>query len=110
MPFRNRLGLLTISAVLCSAAFAPFGQFYFAWIGLVPWLLALRGVRTMRGAFAVGWLGGAIFFAITMHWLWRSTIPGTIGVTCYLSRFWGFAATVIVGARLLEPTRLALAS
>ena len=104
MPFRSRLGLLAASAVLCSAAFAPFGQFYLAWFGLVPWLLALRGVPTMRGAYALGWLGGVLFFGITMHWLWRATIPGTIGVTCYLSLFWGFAAAVIVGARLLDPS------
>jgi apolipoprotein N-acyltransferase len=104
MTFRSRLGLLAATALLCSAAVAPFGQFYLAWIGLAPWLLALRDVRSMRRAFAVGWLGGVIFFGITMHWLWRATIPGTIGVSCYLALFWGFAAAVMIGSGLLDPS------
>ena len=41
IPFLHRIGFLAAASVLCSASFAPIGQFYLAWIGLVPWLVVV---------------------------------------------------------------------
>ncbi|WP_428940468.1 apolipoprotein N-acyltransferase [Fontivita pretiosa] len=99
----RRMALLVASALLLFAALAPVGQFYLAWIGLVPWLVAVRPARTVRAAFGWGWLGGAAFFAFSLGWLWRATIPGTIGLVLYLALFWGMAGALMHLGRLLQP-------
>ncbi|HWP40482.1 MAG TPA: apolipoprotein N-acyltransferase [Tepidisphaeraceae bacterium] len=99
----RRLALLVVSALLLFAALAPLGQFHLAWIGLVPWLGAVRPARSVRAAFVWGWLGGAVFFLLSLGWLWRATIPGTIGLIVYLALFWGLAAALMHRGRLLHP-------
>lgn len=103
----RRVLLLAGYAVLMSAAYAPFGQFYLAWAALVPWLVSIRDARTLRAAFFWGWLGGAGFYALSLSWLWRATIPGTIGLACYLSLFHGLAASIMRSTGLLDPRRTA---
>jgi apolipoprotein N-acyltransferase len=101
MPIR--FGFLILSALLLAASFAPYEQFYLAWIGLVPWLLAVRRAKSWPRAFGWGWLGGAFFFGLNLVWLARATIPGAIGLTFYLALFWGFVAAVIHLSGLLHP-------
>lgn len=90
-----RLGLLALAAGLLSFSFAPWNQFYLAWIGLVPWLIAVAPARSAVRAFAWGWLGGVCFFSANVMWLWRATVPGTIALVCYLALFWGFVAAMM---------------
>src|SRR5439155_930762 len=39
-----------------------------AWIGLVPLLVAARGLRP-GAAFRIGWLGGFVFYLATVYWV-----------------------------------------
>src|SRR5688500_6587367 len=57
------------SAVLLTLAFAPISQFYFAWFGLVPWLLYVRRAPSLRRAFLWSWAGGTLFFGLNIWWL-----------------------------------------
>jgi len=41
-----------------------------AWFALAPLLLVVRHV-TPRRAFWLGWLGGAVFWLLSLTWLWR---------------------------------------
>ncbi|MHB8511502.1 MAG: apolipoprotein N-acyltransferase [Actinomycetota bacterium] len=65
---RLRLPLAVLSGALLSLAFPPVDIRWFAFVGLIPLLLALRGAKVWEG----GLLGGAwaiTFFAITIHWV-----------------------------------------
>lgn len=110
MPNRSRwsvrAGLLILGIAMLSLAFAPLGQFYLAWLGLAPVMLAVAPARSGWRAFAWGMLAGWLFFLINMSWLWLVTGPGLFALTLYLSIFWGFSAVFI--RSLLAPNALIL--
>src|SRR5437879_5262373 len=54
----RKMLLIALSVLLLSAAFAPFKQFYLAWVGLVPMIFVVLASRSKKGAFFQGWLGG----------------------------------------------------
>jgi len=63
-----------LSSVLLILSFPDFGLWFLAWIGLVPLLLVIaRGPSPWR-AFALGWLGGTVFFYGSCYWLTYSII------------------------------------
>jgi apolipoprotein N-acyltransferase len=95
----GRIALLGLAAVLLTLSYAPYGQFYLAWLGLVPWLLVVRLSRTSLRAFGWGWVGALLFNLINFSWLWGATRTGMIGLACYLSLFWGLAAAMIARTR-----------
>jgi apolipoprotein N-acyltransferase len=99
----GRLSLLLLSVAMLTLAFAPFGQVYFAWVGLVPWLMVLRRVRSQWKAFLWFWLAGVIFFIANMWWLVYVTAPGMVALMAMLGAYWGVAAVLIRGLRLLDP-------
>lgn len=61
----KRLGLLALSTLLLSLSFAPYNQFYLAWIGLVPWLIVVLRARSIRAAALWGGVGGLMFNGIS---------------------------------------------
>ena len=97
----GKLGLILLTVVLLSLSFAPFAQFYLAWVGLVPWLMLVRSTRSQWAAFLWGWLAGALFFTANMWWLVYVTGPGMVALMVVLGLYWGMAAVLIRGARLL---------
>src|ERR1043165_2279798 len=74
---RKRL-LLLVCALLHFSAFAPFGQFYLAWIALVPWLLVVLASSSKKARFFWGWLGGTLVYLLLLIYLFRVTIPGAV--------------------------------
>ena len=99
----GKLTLLVLSAALLTASFAPIGQFYLAYVALVPWLIVVRHSRSALTAFLWGWVGGVIFFDANMWWLAYVTGPGLAALMAVLGLYWGAAAAIIRGTRLLEP-------
>src|SRR4051812_94625 len=83
-----KLALLLLSIALLTFSFAPFGQFYLAWVGLVPWLLVLRRVHSQRAAFLWSWLAGILFFTANMWWLAYVTGPGLVALMLLLGLYW----------------------
>ena len=63
-----RVGLAVASGLLLSAAFPSLDLEPLAWIGLVPLLVAARGLRP-AAAFRIGWLGGFVFYLATVYWV-----------------------------------------
>jgi apolipoprotein N-acyltransferase len=100
------IAMILITVLLLTLAFAPVGQFYLVWIGLVPWLLIVGDARSQRRAFLLSWLAGTLFFTANMWWMYAITIPGMIALMIYLGIYWGFAALLIRGARLLKPDEI----
>lgn len=101
----GRLGLLLLCVALLTAAFAPVGQFYFAWIGLVPWLLVVNGTRSNRSAFFWSWIGGTLFFIANMWWMAFVTVPGMIALMALLGLYWGAAGLIIRATGVLRLKR-----
>lgn len=102
----GKLLLMFVSAALLDLSFAPFNQFYLAYVALVPWLLVVRYSRSAKTAFFWGWVGGVIFFDANMWWLAYVTGPGLAALMAVLGLYWGAAAAIIRGTRLLEPKGL----
>lgn len=102
----QKLLLLMLSVVLLSLAFAPFKQFYLAWVGLVPWLVVVRRSRSAVTAFLWSWLLACGFFTANMWWLAYVTGPGMAALIAVLALYWGVAGGIVRGARLLEPGAL----
>jgi len=90
------LGLLTV--VLLSVAFAPTDAWFLAYVGLVPWLLALELAPTRRWALLCGWLSGLVFWAVSLYWLTWITLLGWGAGVAFLSLFWLVAAAVLRAA------------
>jgi apolipoprotein N-acyltransferase len=95
------VSLLVLCAIALSLSFAPIGQFYLAWIGLAPMLVIVARARSVRSAFLWAWLGGTIFFLLNLSYLLLVT-RGALLLPPYLALYWGLAAVVIRGGRLIE--------
>jgi apolipoprotein N-acyltransferase len=93
---------LLLTVVLLSLSFAPFAQFYLAWIALAPWLVLISRCKTQKSAFLWSWLAGTLFFLANMWWLIGVTAPGMIALTIYCGIYWALAALIIRGAKLLD--------
>lgn len=98
----GKLVLLLATVVLLDLAFAPFKQFYLAYVALVPWLIVVRHSRSAFTAFWWSWVGGVMFFAANMWWLAYVTGPGMAALFAVVALYWAVPGAIIRGTRLLE--------
>lgn len=91
------LVLTLCSAAAVAAAFPPWRWWPLAWVGLAPFLLAIRTGR-LRTALGLGWLWLVAFAAIGGTWFPR-------GVSTYYAQPWivGVAAFVLVTGTMGAP-------
>lgn len=101
-----KIGLIALSVLLLTLAFAPVGQFYLAWVGLVPWLVVLYHCKSQKAAFFWSWIAGTAFFTANMWWLWFVSGYGLIALMVYCGIWWAFAGLVIRGVGMVDPTRM----
>jgi apolipoprotein N-acyltransferase len=97
----GRLSVLllhALSAALLSASFAPFNYWYLAYVALVPWSLALLDEGRPRWGLLCSYLGGVLFWASNLYWLWWITLPGYFALVAYLSVYWLVGAWVVRAA------------
>jgi apolipoprotein N-acyltransferase len=80
-------------------SFPKANLYILAWIGLVPLLFAIDGLRP-RKAFVVSYICGVAFFLGTVYWLIHVTLPGMIIVVLYLAGYFGVFGLVFSGCRL----------
>ena len=67
--FGPALALSVFSGVLLALSFPHYGHFAFAWIALVPLLLALACTTSVKRAFALGFVTGTFHFTGTVYWI-----------------------------------------
>jgi len=89
--------LALLSGALLALSFPRYGHPAFAWIALVPLLVALRGRPRASRAFGLGLVSGLVYFVGTIYW------TGAV-----LQTFGGLAAPLAVLAMLLLAFYLAL--
>lgn len=63
-----RVGLSVLSGALLLLSFPFFDLWPLIWIGLVPLLIAIQGVRP-KGALFLGWICGAIYVSGMTYWI-----------------------------------------
>ena len=98
-----QIAALPIATILLlTLAFPPAGQFYLAWIGLVPWLVAVHAIRTNLRAFLVSWITGTLFFSANLWWLFYVTAPGMIALMLYCGFYFGVIALILRRTKLLD--------
>jgi len=80
--------LCLLSASLLLISFAPFDQWYLAYVALVPWGLAV--VAGERGRWTLLWayLAGVVFWLAGVYWLTWITLPGYLALVGYLGVYW----------------------
>ncbi len=110
-PWRpgTRSLLAAASGVLLSAAFPARDLEPLAWIGLVPLLVAARGLRP-GSAFRVGWLGGFVFYLATVYWVAYTITNYTavpfvvaVGILALMASVLAcYTAAFVAGVRWLE--------
>ena len=91
--------LMLLTSVLLTVSFVGWWiQLpHLAYFALAPWGLALGGAVSRRWAILWAWLGGLVFWAINLYWLWWITLPGYAAGVLYLSLYWLVAAIVLRG-------------
>ena len=85
----KRALLASLSAACLVLSFPGFNLYMLAWVGLVPLMFAIDGLKP-AGAFLVSYLCGFLFFLGTIYWLIHVTLPGMIIVVMYLALYFGF--------------------
>ncbi|MFZ3072326.1 MAG: apolipoprotein N-acyltransferase [Thermodesulfobacteriota bacterium] len=94
-----------LAAILCIAAFEPFGIWPFGLIGLIPLFFALEKLSPKK-AFIAGWVYGFVFFVGTVYWVVHSMyvyggVPFAVSVAvmfllaAYLALFPAFFAFIL---------------
>lgn len=87
-PGRRDLAYAAASGLVLGAAFLPGVPGLVAWVAFVPLLLALERSVTAgraRSWFALGFVGGVVFFLLGMHWIaLLNDVALTIGWLKYL--------------------------
>jgi apolipoprotein N-acyltransferase len=99
----SKAGLLALSVILLSLSFAPYKQFYLAWIGLVPMLIVISQTRSAWSAFFWTWGAGIAFFLANMWWLYFVTDAGLFALVALLGLYWAVPAMLLRGMGILAP-------
>ncbi|MGC9454967.1 MAG: apolipoprotein N-acyltransferase [Phycisphaerae bacterium] len=86
-----------LSALLLTLSFAPFDVWPLAYVALVPWAVALLNPSNPRWALLWAVLGGALFWAGNLYWLWWITLTGYAALVVYLTAYWLLAALLLRG-------------
>ncbi len=99
--------LAIFSGLLLTASFPKIGIDLLAWIGLVPLLVALRGL-TPKAGFRIGFIAGTVHFLSLLYWLvpvmkTYGYLPGYLSITilflfsAVLALFFAVFSMVLIG-------------
>jgi len=80
--------LCILSAGLLILSFPKTDIWIFAWVGLIPLMIACDG-KNARGAFGLSYFCGVIFFGGVFHWLRHVTLVGAVCLVMYLALYFG---------------------
>lgn len=89
------------SVLLHALAFPPWNVTWTAWIALVPFLLAVRGLTPLRG-FGVGWLWGTAAIWVVAYW-----VPAALRFY-YQQPWWFVILFCVIGSQILWGTYYAV--
>jgi apolipoprotein N-acyltransferase len=105
----KRIILVCLSGVLMALSFPRWNLWILAWVGLVPFLWAMKGC-TPREATMLGWGAGSLHFGILLYWLLNTMklyggLPTAVAsavlllLIVYLGAYWGVFGALVVYIR-----------
>lgn len=111
LPRRLAIDVATAlgSSVLLWLSFPPAGQFYLAWVALVPLLCRIHFTKRTPSAACYGYATGLLFFLFGFHWLCFATTGGYIVVCLILSLYWALFAALTHRYRRFGPVAYSFA-
>jgi apolipoprotein N-acyltransferase len=98
-------GAAALSGALLALARPPFDVGPLALVALVPLLWAWRDSRPRRAA-ALGWVGGAVYYAVLVSWTWYFGAVAIFPFVAVLAAYWAAVGWVVAwlrGAGLRSP-------
>jgi apolipoprotein N-acyltransferase len=90
LPPWRRAGMALVFGLASAFSMAPVYAFPVWWVTLPGLLWLLDGVKTRRGAFALGWCFGFGFFALSLYWV-------TFAILVDFDKDWPFLPFSITG-------------
>ncbi|MEM1013451.1 MAG: apolipoprotein N-acyltransferase [Planctomycetota bacterium] len=81
------IGGIAIAGLASVLAYAPFDQFYLAWIAAVPVLWLVANSRTAWSAAGTGFAFGLVYFGTNLWYLWYIGPLPLLGAVLYLALF-----------------------
>ena len=97
-PWPRRLAVAAVAVVVFVAAtalaFAPFGQFYLAWVGAIPLLWAIGNARSQWTALLIGYAAGLGYFGVGLWYLWFIGPWPMVGSFVYLACYFALFAVL----------------
>lgn len=79
--------LTMVSALICISVFPPLNLWPMAWIGLIPFFIAVSG-SSLKGSFFLGWMFGTIKSMGIVYWIFYAVyVHGSAGVLVSLLFF-----------------------
>lgn len=105
-----RLAGAVSSGLLITAAFPRLEWAVLAWIGLVPLLLALNGLTSLRSGFRLAFIAGLVHYLGLTYWLAHTmrsyghlpiylAYPLLFLLAAYLALYWGAFGAWVAGCR-----------
>ena len=94
MSLKKLLLLCFLSGILLVLSFPPFNLTIFVWVGLVPLLIAIEGLKP-KNAFILSYLTGIVFFWGLLHWLIHVTLLGQALLVLYLGLYFGIFGLIV---------------
>ncbi len=90
----KRRGAAVATGLVLAASRPGFDFGWLAFVGLVPLLWALKGVRP-RVAFSLGLIAGFVYYAIVVSWAWYFGAIAIVPFAGVLALYWGGACALI---------------
>jgi len=87
------------SALLLTVIQLPVGWSFFAWVALVPFVLASRPAAKLRHLLLGSYLVGLLYWLANLYWIFPITIIGWVALCAYTALLWPMVAAAITYCR-----------
>ena len=89
---KNSITLALLSAVLLRLCFPKFNLHILAWVAFLPLFFVASREEPLK-SFFIFWLGGTLFYILTIFWLIHVTVAGMVVLSIYLGIYFAFFGT-----------------
>ena len=94
LPYVYRIIMAALSGLILTLSYPDFNLSYLAWVALVPFFIAIRGVSP-RKAFLLGFIMGNTFFVSLAYWVQIFFVAALPAVSLISSTYIGLLTVVV---------------
>lgn len=89
--FLRAAALTALTLILLSLSFPPIRWWPLAFVGLVPWTIAICRAQRTWLSYWTTYFGGCVFFWVNLYWMYPVTDLGYVALSMYLAIYWTLA-------------------